>query len=210
MATDDSAENGTFEGAHGAEKISVDAARAAKVGIVQAEAEAAMAGFLGELQQPEAEQAELALDEDCLFSGPVDHVAKTIEGARGRGRPKGSQNKNSWRDTMLRMGYRHPGENLLRIANADPIKLAEELSQPYTAGKGPKEGKLVEASMTPAEALGLILKANAELLPYFEGKAAQEINHNIKALGVMVIGDMRTETKSDGGMISLTDVEKPE
>jgi hypothetical protein len=193
MAADETGKSGTSEGTHAAGKIlDVDQGRAAKVGIGQAEVEAAMASFLGDLAQPASEQPELALDDDCLFSGPVKHVADKLEGARGRGRPKGSQNKNTWRDTMLRMGYRHPGQNLLDIANANPVALAAEMS------------------INKADALGMIIRANAELLPYFEGKAAQEINHNVRQLGLFIVGDMSTDLKADTGLISLTEVDKPE
>lgn len=216
--SDESGENDLLRGAHAGEKSggAVDQARADKVGATRATVEAAMADLVGAIARPgEAEQPSLMLDEVdeqlALFSGPVRHVAEKLDEARRvRGRPKGSQNKNSFRDTLLRMGYRHPGLNLAAIANADPMELAAELSQPYMPLKGPNAGRLVEASVTPAEALGLILKANAELLPYFEGKAATEINVNTKQLGVLVIGDMRTESGPDGGYLSLTDVAKPE
>lgn len=218
VGDDADGENDLLRGSHGGENSDgeLDQARAEKVGATRAMVERAMAELVGGMARPdEASQPSLMLDEVdeqlALFSGPVRHVAEKLDEARRvRGRPKGSQNRNSFRDTLLRMGYRHPGLNLAAIANADPMDLAAELSQPYRAMSGPRKGELVEASVTPAEALGLILKANAELLPYFEGKAATEINVTSKQLGVMFIGEMKSESGPDGGYLSLTDVAKPE
>jgi hypothetical protein len=221
VMSDESGENDLSMGAHAAGKnsgaaVEVDPARAAKVGATRATAEAAMAALIGGIERPEeASQPSLMLDEVdeqlALFAGPVRHVAEKIDDERRvRGRPKGSQNRNSFRDTLLRMGYRHPGLNLAAIANADPIELAAELSQPYRVASGPKMGELVEASMTPAEALGLILKANAELLPYFESKRPTEVLIEERKLGVMIVGEMKTERGADSAYLSLTEVEKPE
>ena len=200
---------GAFEGTHAAE-ISPDPARAAKVGATAATVEAAIGDLAQQLAQPaEAEQASLMLDEMdeqmALFAGPVKHVADTIAGARGRGRPKGSTNKNSFAEIAMRMGYRHPGLNLLAIASADPVELAQELGAYKTV-----KGMLVADECTPLEAMQLIIKANAELLPYFEGKAAQKVEINGKIMGVMVIGEMPTDRKADDGIIDLTNVAKPE
>lgn len=219
---DESGENDLSMGAHAGEKNSgaasgeLDQARAAKVGATRATVEAAMAELVGGIARPdEAEQPSLMLDDVdehmALFSGPVRHVAEKIEEARRvRGRPKGSQNRNGFRDTLLRMGYRHPGLNLAAIANADPMELAAELSQPYRVASGPKMGELVEASVTPAEALSLIVKANAELLPYFESKRPTEVLIEERKLGLMIVGEMKTDRGADGAFLSLTDVDKPE
>lgn len=219
MAGDDEAVSGAFEGTHAGE-ISPDPARAAKVGVTAATVEAAIGDLAASMAAPaEAEQASLMLDEMdeqmALFSGPVKHVANVITASRARGRPKGAPNKNAFRDVLLRMGYRHPGLNLAALANADPLKLAIELA----ALNVQIDGVTIDNSkvMTRGElsglveaAQGLILKANAELMPYFEGKAAQQLDVNIRQLGMMLIGDMGTELKSDDDVLSLTNVAKPE
>lgn len=212
MAGDDKADFGAFEGTHAGE-ISPDPARAAKVGVTAATVEAAIGDLAAQMAQPEtAEQSSMMLDEMdeqmALFSGPVKSVADKIAEARGRGRgrPKGSLNKNSFRDVALRMGYRHPGLNLLAIANADPDELAEQLAEGY---KIDGKGKVQHVGCTPVEAMQLIMKANAELLPYFEGKAAQQLDVNIRQLGLMVIGDMPTDRMADDGTLDLTNVAKP-
>lgn len=213
MSGADDTDFGALEGSHGAE-ISPDPVRAAKVGVTAATVEAAIGDLAQQLAQPaEESQASLMLDEIdeqmALFAGPVKSVADKIEAARGRGRgrPKGSTNKNSFRDVALRMGYRHPGLNLLAIANADPDELAAELAEGYHRNG---KGEVVHVGCTPLEAMQLIMKANAELLPYFEGKAAQQIDLNVKALGLMVIGEMKTERSTDDGVMDLTHVPKPE
>lgn len=211
MGADDG-ETGTSEGAHTGE-ISPDPERAAKVGVTRATVEAAIGDLAASMAQPtEAEQASLMLDEMdeqmALFAGPVKSVAETIGDARrARGRPKGSSNKNSFRDVALRMGYRHPGLNLLAIANADPDELAAQLAKGY--GRNAK-GEVVHIGCTPVEAMQMIMKANAELLPYFEGKAAQQLDVNIRQLGVMMIGTMETERADDDQALDLTRVAKPE
>lgn len=196
-----------------------DPERAAKVGSVTALAEVAMADLAQTLAggQAEPEQQSLLLDEmdeqQSLFAGPVAHVASTISDARrARGRPKGSQNKASreFAATLMRMGYRHPGLNLAALANADPVELAAELSQPYKPKKGPHAGELVEASCSPADALALIMKANAELLPYFESKQATKVEIEEKQLGVMIIGQMPTERPAEGAALNLTRVNSPD
>lgn len=210
MAGDDDGHSGAFEGTHAAE-ISPDPARAAKVGVTAATVEAAIGDLAAQLAQPEtAEQASLMLDEMdeqmALFSGPVKSVANIREVGRARGRPKGSTNKNSFRDVAMRMGYRHPGLNLLDIANADPVELARELS----VVERDENGVLWRVGCKPSEAIAMIVKANAELLPYFEGKAAQQLDVNIRQLGLMVIGDMKTERQADDSVLDLTNVPKPE
>jgi hypothetical protein len=204
VSGDETGENDTFEGSHAGGKnsaaagLEVDQARADKVGSSRATVEAAMAELVGGIERPEEpSQPSLMLDEIdeqlALFAGPVRHVADKLKDARRvRGRPKGSQNRNSFRDTLLRMGYRHPGLNLAAIANADPVDLARELGCEKPA------------------AMQMILKANAELLPYFESKRPTEVLIEERKLGVMIVGDMRTDRGPDGGFISLTDVEKPE
>ena len=211
MAGTDDGDFGASEATHAGEN-SPDPARVAKVGATAATVEAAIGDLAASLASPDAEsQPSLMLDEMdeqmALFSGPVRHVAETIDGARGRGRgrPKGSTNKNSFRDVALRMGYRHPGLNLLAIANADPVALAEQLGAYKTA-----KGMLVADECTPLEAIQLIMRANAELMPYFEGKAAQQIDVNVKALGMMLIGEMPTERQADDGIMDLTNVPEPD
>ncbi|RVK75434.1 hypothetical protein CN154_15130 [Sinorhizobium meliloti] len=199
--------------------IEADPERAAKVGSTRATAEAAMSSLAAELVTAEAEpeQPSLMLDEideqQSLFAGPVQHVAETISAARaGRGRPRGSQNRASrqFAETLMRMGYRHPGLNLAALANADPMQLAAELSSPYRPKRGPHAGELVEASCSPADAMALILKANAELMPYFESKRPQQIEVNETRLGVMVIGEVKAEKPDDGRFLSLTKVDRPD
>ncbi|NDV87050.1 hypothetical protein GTW51_10085 [Aurantimonas aggregata] len=141
-----------------------------------------------------------------LFAGPVSYVADTIEGAKGRGRPKGASNKRTtaMRNYLLAKGYRHPMENLAAIASANPMDLAAELSTPYRAKSGPREGELVEESCTPAEALAMILKANAELLPYFESKRPVEIDVTERRLGVLLVGDLAAGGAAGDAFMSVT------
>ncbi len=190
-----------------------DPERAAKVGSVTALAEAAMAGLAQSLTsgQVEAAQQSLLLDEmdeqQSLFAGPVAHVASTISDARrARGRPKGSQNKASreFAATLMRMGYRHPGLNLAALANADPVKLAEQLTIKVKDGD-----KTTTHHCSPSEAMGFIIKANAELLPYFESKQATKVEIEEKQLGVMIIGQMPTERPAEGAALNLTRVDAP-
>lgn len=225
-----SAEN---PGARGeAEQLSIDPARAAKVGSAQAVAEAAMAELAEQIRQDKAEpeQASLLLahpdDARCLFGGPVRHVANMMDAAkRGRGRPKGSQNKRSpdLANYLLSMGYRDPALNLADLANADPLGLAVEmlaLDLPEAEGYSPQQ-KLhaaVQAGVIEREALGkitekafkLMKEANAELLPYFHSKRPTEIHVEERQLGVMIIGEMQAERADDDGTISLTNVAKPD
>ncbi len=209
----------------GAPAIEPDPERAAKVGTTKAIVQGAMADLAQQLAQPvaEAEQPSLMLDEideqQSLFAGPVRHVAETISAARnGRGRPKGSQNKASreFADTLMRMGYRHPGLNLAALANADPVRLALEMAgQEVSADpsmqllKLAKEGKLDGVAALVTKAHELVLKANAELMPYFESKRPQELKVDKRVLGVMMIGDMQVERTDDGGVMSLTKNETP-
>lgn len=215
----------------GAAAIDPDPARAAKVGSTKATVETAMAGLAQQLLQDADEpgQPSLMLDEideqQSLFAGPVRHVAETIASARnGRGRPKGSQNKANaeFRDTLMRMGYRHPGLNLAALANADPAALALEMGAlpPPPTGTSAHDwlASLVLANGMKREtaiglldaAQGLILKANAELMPYFEAKRPQQINVESRTLGVMMIGEMKTERPDDGAVMDLTRTDKPE
>lgn len=216
---DDPANSGLHE-AHtppAAAALDVDEARAAKVGTSTATAEAAMAGLAARLADgDEAEQRELLLadpdEEFVLFGGPVRHVANIREAAkRGRGRPTGSKNRASQdlANYLLSMGYRDPALNLADLANADPLELAAELSMPYRAKSGPHKGEMVEQSVTPADALELIRKANAELLPYFHSKRPTELKVSKNVLGVMMIGDLPSEKPGDERVIDLTRAEKP-
>ncbi|TYC51630.1 hypothetical protein FMN50_20330 [Rhodobacterales bacterium] len=207
MADDD--RNETIAGAHTPRGLEPDAEKSAKVGDQTAFAQAALDDLAGQIQ-PEAdpEPSDLFDDEPSLFSGPVAHVAETFAENKGRGRPRGSKNKanQQFRDTLLRMGYRHPGLNLADLANADPHKLAAELSRPYTAKSGPRKGELVEASCTPAEALELIRKANVELMPYFESKRPTEEIKRTENLHVLIIdnGGFAPSKGSNDGFMSIT------
>jgi len=174
-----------------------------------------MADLAAQLQpEPEAEQQSLMLDEmdeqHCLFRGPVAHVASILEDSkRARGRPKGSQNKAS-RDfamTLQRMGFKHPGLNLAALANADPVQLARELS----VEERDKNGVLWRVGCDPAKAMDMIIKANAELLPYFESKKAQPIEGDVdRPIGnVMIIGQMIMNQAEERRTIDLTNVDAP-
>lgn len=216
---------GTIEGAHAGENSGggalggLDPARAAKVGSTRATVEAAMADLAGMMAAgPEPEQPELLLDDGAaLFAGPVKHVAKTIEGARGRGRPRGSTNKSGFRDLLLRMGYRHPGLNLADIANASPVELALELcaAPPRPDDVTPEQHLKAcggaSAAVLMSKAYDIIGKANAELMPYFESKRPTEIDVTERTLGVMVIGELpKAQAESATAAIDLTRQPKPE
>jgi len=227
---DDPANSGLSE-AHtpaGSGALEIDQERAAKVGTTKATVEAAVAGAMERLADgDEAEQQELLLadpdEEFVLFKGPVRHVANIREAAkRGRGRPAGSKNRasNDLASYLLSMGYRDPALNLADLANADPLALALEL-----AGLEPREdvtaadhlAAAVQAGMLKRDqvlavindAQGLVLKANAELLPYFHSKRPTEIKVDKRVLGVMVIGEMASEKPEDDTTISLTRVDAP-
>lgn len=200
MADDDGRILGCSEAHTPPEKSGApDPERAAKVGATRAIAEAAMSGLAQQLaaddQEPDQPSLLLA-DPDgdfCLFGGPVQHVADIRDDAkRARGRPKGSQNRRSadLANYLLSMGYRDPALNLADLANADPLKLAAELSQPYRAVSGRRKGELVEESMSPGDAMALIMKANVELMAYFHPKKPQEIEVNKTLRGFMVFGEL--------------------
>jgi hypothetical protein len=184
--------------------------RAAKIGATRATTEAAMAGLAQALApDAEPEQQSLLLDEiddqQCLFKGPVKHVASTLEAAfRARGRPKGSQNKASreFAQTLMRMGFKHPGLNLAALANADPVALAKELS----VEERDSDGIIWRVGCDPAKAMDMIIKANAELLPYFESKKPQPKDDGSveRPLGVMYIGQMNVVQADDKRTIDLT------
>lgn len=191
-----------------------DPERAAKIGSTRAQTEAAMADLGRQLASPdEADQPSLMLDEMdeqlALFRGPVAHVANAIDASRGRGRPKGSQNKANaeFRDVLMRMGYRHPGLNLAALANADPVTLARELS---VDEQDKETGIIWRVGCSPFEAMKLIEKANAELLPYFESKRPTEIKVDKKVMGVMIVGEMKVDRDDDSGVIDVTRAPAPE
>ncbi|MCF1468509.1 hypothetical protein FS764_16500 [Agrobacterium vitis] len=202
---------------------------AAKVGAVKAAVADAMGDLAARLvgQEDEAEQPSLMLDEMdeqmALFSGPVRHVANQMDIARrGRGRPKGSQNKSSreFADVLQRMGYRHPGLNLAAMANADPAALAVELAgfecgerEPLAALRALKEaGKITtdEVMKLMDSAMGYVLKANAELLPYFESKAPTKLHVDTPpTMGIMFIGDMEAPKADKSDILDLTKFDAP-
>lgn len=219
MADEDRQNLGLYE-AHtpaensGAAALEVDQARAAKIGSAKAATEAAMADLAALVTaEDEAEQPSLMLDEAdeqlALFAGPVKHVASAIDASRGRGRgrPKGSQNKANaeFREVLMRMGYRHPGLNLAALANADPVELAKELSVDQI-----KDGVRWLVGCSPYDAMELIRKANAELLPYFESKRPTEIKVDKNVRGVMFVGDFDTRRGDDEGVIDITKAPSPE
>lgn len=233
--TGDRTENqGLFE-AHPAPEnsgVAPDPDRAAKIGSTRATVEASMADLaLAIAPTDEPEQQSLLLDEadeQCLFKGPVRHVAETLANAkRGRGRPAGSQNKASrdFADTLMRMGFRHPGINLAHMANADPYALALELSginpDRYERGRDLEPfaffDLLVQAGVLPradvaalvGRAHDMIHRANAELLPYFQSKAAQKIEVDKTVQGVMLIGDMKTDRPAAVAVMDLTRFDEP-
>lgn len=170
-----------------------DADQAAKIGDAAALGAAVLDDLANQIQpNDQGNQSSLFEDEDCLFSGPVGHVADTFEAAKGRGRPRGSKNKSNqvFRDYLLRSGYRHPGLNLADLANADPRRLAAELG------------------CKAKEAMDLVIKANDILMPYFESKRPQEIVQTEKTLGVLVIesGAAAGQAPVEEGVYSLTGV----
>ncbi len=193
--------------------------RAAKIGATKAATEAAMAG-LAQALAPEAEPEQQSLlladpdEEMTLFGGPVKHVASILgDHRRARGRPKGSQNRASkdLAEYLLRMGFSDPALNLAKLANADPVKLAEELSAPYRPASGPRKGELVESSMSPGDALKLIKDANAELLPYFHAKRPQQVELPAgQQMGVMIIGQMNINQAEESKTIDITRFDAPD
>lgn len=204
----DDSENQTIAGAHTRSDLEPDAEKSAKIGDLAAVAQAAL-GDLARQLQPETDPPppDLFEDEPSLFAGPVAHVADILESPKGRGRRKGSKNKANqlFRDTLLKMGFQHPGINLAALANADPLKLAAELSQPYKANSGPRAGELIESSCTPAAAMELIRKANAELMPYFESKRPTEVEVTEQRLHVLQINMGDAGKVVDGeGLMSIT------
>lgn len=227
MASEDEENQGLPE-AHTPGEFSGAAERAAKIGATRAATEAAVADFVAQLGgEDEGEQASLMLDEMdeqfSLFKGPVAHVARQLESAKsGPGRPKGSRNKanEKFKDTLMRMGFRHPGLNLAALANASPLELALEWLCVPTGGQEPvlvvaaaiERGhiKREELAHWMRVATEQIAKANAELMPYFESKAPIDVKVDRRSLGVMLIGDMSTARgPDDDGTISLTSVNAP-
>jgi hypothetical protein len=227
----DEGENLGHPVAHTPGEIAENSERAAKIGATRATTEAAMAG-LAQAIAPDAEpeQQSLLLDEiddqQCLFRGPVKHVASTLEAAnRARGRPKGSQNKASreFAQTLMRMGFKHPGLNLAALANADPVGLALELAcLPIVEGATADE-HMAAAIATGAlkrddvitlmdKAHGMISKANVELLPYFESKKPQPKDDGSveRPLGVMYIGQMNVVQADDKRTIDITRFDAPD
>ncbi len=191
---DDQDPKQTLAGAHPppdpARPVEPDAERAARIGDTAATAEAALADLAGLIGEDDpGDQLDLLDDGQSLFDGPVAHVAKTLQAAKGRGRPKGSKNRANqlFRDYLLKQGYRHPGQNLADLANADPAKLAAELGC-----------KRIEAAH-------LMKSANEALMPYFESKRPTETIHTEHQLGLMVFQQLDQGDKpAPGGVISVT------
>lgn len=207
----DDSDKETISEAHTRADLSPEPQKSAKLDDQTAVAQAALDDLAGQIDGgTDPEQSSLFEDEECLFSGPVAHVAETFQAAKGRGRPKGSKNKSNqlFRDYLLKQGYRHPGLNLADLANADPLELAAELSQPYQAKSGPRAGQVVEVSCTPADAMELIRKANVELMPYFESKRPTETKHTEAVMGVLVIesSDQSGQGQVEEGVYSVTGV----
>jgi hypothetical protein len=190
--------------------------RAEKIGATAAATEVAMADLAAQLQpEAEPEQQSLMLDEmdeqHSLFAGPVKHVASILNDAkRARGRPKGSPNKASreFAQTLMRMGFKHPGLNLAALANADPVELAKELS----VEERDENGVLWRVGCDPAKAMDMIIKANAELLPYFESKKAQPTDGDGERPpgNIMVIGQLVMNQAEERRTIDLTNVDSPD
>lgn len=219
MAGGDQGEFGAFEGTHAA-PISPAPERVAKVGATAALVEHAIGDLVAQVERaPEIDQPSLMLDEMdehlALFNGPVRHVAETIEASRRvRGRPKGSQNKNAFRDVLLRMGFRHPGLNLAAVANADPVKLALELAgmEQEVFGDRVKRMELTrdELSGLISRAYDMIIKANAELMPYFESKRPTEIDIRETVTGVMVFEEIKGTIEHGDDVVDFTTFPEPE
>lgn len=176
-------------------------------GIVQASAADLAAG----LGADDGDQVDLFDAPEPLFAGPVRHVGETLKANVGRGRPKGSANKRTtaMRDYLLKKGLRHPMENLAMMANADPHQLAKELSEErLDKDRGYRP---VLAGCTPLEAAQLIIKANVELMPYFESKRPVEVELNERRLGVLLIGEIGDTGAAADGFMSLTgEVRQPQ
>lgn len=226
--SDETEQNQGLQVAHTPPEISPE--RAAKVGSMAAMTETVMAGLAqsiaGEREQPEQQSLLLADPdgENCLFAGPVKHVASIMDAAkRARGRPKGSQNRRSTdlANYLLSMGYRDPALNLADLANANPAALAVELAcLPNDSGATPeqlvadalKDGKLDRELVFKmmSKAYDMIEDANSELMPFFHAKRPQEVHVKETKLGVMLIGEMPTERPAAGAALDLTRVNAPD
>lgn len=226
--SDETEQNQGLQVAHTPPEISPE--RAAKVGSMAAMTETVMAGLAqsiaGEREEPEQQSLLLADPdgENCLFAGPVKHVASIMDAAkRARGRPKGSQNRRSTdlANYLLSMGYRDPALNLADLANANPAALAVELACLPNAGDATpeqlmadalKDGKLDRELVFKmmSKAYDMIEDANSELMPFFHAKRPQEVQVKTQALGVMLIGEMPTERPAAGAALDLTRVNAPD
>lgn len=171
-----------------AASVEPDADQVAKIGDGKALAQSALddlAGQIGDGADPS--QSSLFEDDECLFAGPVAHVAEILDSPKGRGRRKGSKNKanQQLREYLLSLGYRDPALNLADLANADPDKLAKQLG----GYRETSDGKVVYAGCTPKEAMDLVMKANDLLMPYWHSKRPVDVNVTRKELGVLIIKD---------------------
>ncbi|NSZ06426.1 hypothetical protein G6M14_08640 [Agrobacterium tumefaciens] len=225
--SDETEQNQGLQVAHTPPEISPE--RAAKVGSMAAMTETVMAGLAQSLasEREEPDQQSLLLadpdGENCLFAGPVKHVASIMDAAkRARGRPKGSQNRRSsdLANYLLSMGYRDPALNLADLANSNPVALAAELAcLPTFEGATPEQ--VMEAAVRTgvldrdqvfkmmSKAYDMIEDANAELMPFFHAKRPQEVHVKETKLGVMLIGEMPTERPAEGKALDLTRVDAP-
>lgn len=136
------------------------------------------AALIGSSSGPQEELFEVA-DEIGEFT-LVEATRNRLTEPKGPGRPKGAQNKanGQMRDALLKMGFNHPMLNLATLANTEPQELA----------------RLIET--TKANAMRLIMKANMELLPYFESKmpAKLDVDVNKTQRHLMLVGDMRVSS----------------
>lgn len=194
MASQDDDNAADFDVGRGAH-AGAAAEREAKIGAGKVLAGDALADLAGLIAGQDEGGGQLSLLDDadepeCLFAGPVRHVADTFAAAKGRGagRPKGSKNKANqlFRDYLLAKGYRHPGLNLADMANADPKALAAELS------------------CKAHEAAQLVMRANAELMPYFESRRPQEVNVSSPSMGVLVIQQGPARQEDERKTIDIT------
>lgn len=108
------------------------------------------------------------------LSPPPDDGAR----GKGKGRPAGSRNRatEEWRNFLLSR-YRSPLVVLAEIAQAHPVALAQELSEPGEDG----------AQVEPLEALRLIVSAAGTLAPYIHQRQPLAVEGEGGALMQVII-----------------------